>query len=76
MSEDRVTILQVVDERGRAVFDEVGNWRLFQIIEDGDHEGTRGSVFDLHALTGRPLHWIYGRVVVAETGEQIKREEI
>ena len=73
--DDSVTILQVVDEQGRAVFDEAGNWRQFQIIEDGEHEGARGSVFDLHELTGRPLHWIYGRVAVAETGEVVRRDK-
>ena len=74
MSEDRVTILQVVDERGRAVFAEAGNWRQFQIIQDGEHEGARGDGFALHELTGKALHWIYGRVVVAGTGEVMRRE--
>ena len=76
MSDDNsVTILQVVDRDGRAVFDQAGNWRLFQVVQDGVHEGARGNVFDLHKRTERPLHWRYGLVVMAETGEVVRRDE-
>ncbi len=74
MTDQSVTVLQVVDERGRAVFNETGSWRQFQIVQDGEHEGARGDVFTLRALTGKALHWRYGLVVVAETGEVVKRE--
>jgi len=75
MSDDEtVTILQVVDKRGRAVFDGAGNWRQFQIVQDGEHEEARGDVFTLYRLTGKALHWRYGLVVVAETGEVVRRD--
>jgi len=74
MTDLLVTILQVLDKRGRAVLGGPGNWRQFQIIQDGEHEGARGDVFTLHRLTGKPLHWRYGLVVVAETGEVVRRE--
>ena len=74
MTGQSVTVLQVVDERGRAVLDGAGSWRQFQIVQDGEHEGARGDVFTLRALTGKALHWRYGLVVVAETGEVVKRE--
>ena len=74
MTDQSVTVLQVVDERGRAVFNETGNWRLFQIVQDGEHEGARGDVFTLHELTGKVLHWRYGLVVLVNTGEVVRRE--
>ena len=74
MTGQSVTVLQVVDERGRAVLDGAGSWRQFQIVQDGEHEGARGDVFTLYRLTGKALHWRYGLVVVAGTGEMVRRD--
>ena len=76
VSAERVTVFQVVDAQGKDVMDATGNWRMFQIVEDGQHEGERGTVFTLHELTGRPLHWNWNRVILAEDGREVRRAEV
>lgn len=72
---DRVAILEVVDASGRRVLDGTG-MQQFQVFEDGAFTGERGDVWALNELCGRPLHWRYGLVVEAETGEVMRREAV